>query len=304
MKVITSILFITVLFSCNSKVGKKEEKIVKQPLSEYSNLKNDLANKPKIFLKFWSNMKEQDFDTVVKILIKDKILEKENYSTINYLTADDKFRLTPIFENGVLKQIELDGKYLYDLYQEKYNLPKLIEKNINGRKYVVKNLDYEPTMKYRSDNGIVDVPNCFIDNSSYSIGNLPIDDNERKQKVLPTSPIIVKKKNCTIIIEQTFYDLPSPIVTYSLQLNPEMQKYSTEHPLMDLSPLGGIIQKNSKYKIIQKISSSVIKIVYKSNEEYKKENLKIEQSERKLDEENKFEQKQKNIRTKSVKNEI
>mgnify|MGYP007011068777 CR=1 FL=1 len=299
--------FAFILFSCNSKENNTTENN-DEINSRNLKLANDLANKPKIFLKFWRNMSVQEFDTVVKILISEKVLEQKSYRAIYYLTPKCKSELKPIFVNDSLKQLELlNGICLYDIFKEKYNLPDLLEKRLVERRYIEKNLEYNPVMSYMTDKGEKKLPNCFIDKSSYSINgeqNLPIEENGLKEKILPNSPLIIKKANCVIIFKQNFYKAPTPLTTYSLDLNPEMEQYKMQNPLLALSEEGKYISRNSKYKINEIISSSVITITYQSDIDYNEKVQKEIQKSQSLKKEVEQQEIENRSRNEAVKNEL
>ena len=309
MKQIFIIAFFGVLlFGCNTKENNSSLENNNETSVKYPNLSNDLKDKPKLFLKFWKNMTKQEFDTVSKILVNEKILELENYASLYYLTPKCRVKLNPTFENDSLQGIELsNANCLYELYKEKYNLPEFSERAIVQRRYIDKNPEYNPSMSYISDKGEVKLPECFIDKSSYSVSGkqtLPIDESEAKEKVLPKSPIVIKKDDNVIIFRQTFYEIPSPTITYSLQLNPEMKKFQDEKPLSSVLEYGKFISKNSKYKIEEILSSSVITITYKSLENYNKNIDKESERNQILKQKLEREKQEKQKRIESVKNEL
>lgn len=306
-KIFIALSFIFILFSCNSKENKATQNN-NEVNSRNLKLANNLANKPKLFLKFWRNMSAQEFDTVVKILIGEKVLEQESYSTIYYLTPKCKSELKPIFVNDSLKQLELlNGICLYDIFKEKYNLPDLLEKRLVERRYIEKNLEFNPAISYITDKGEKKLPDCFIDKSSYSINgaqNLPIEENGLKEKILPNSPLIIKKSNCVVIFEQSFHKTPTPLTTYSLDLSPEMEHYKLQNPLIALSEEGKYISRNSKYKINEIISSSVITITYQSDIDYNEKIQKETQKSKSLRKEVEQQEIENRFRNESVKNEL
>lgn len=254
------VIFNILLFGCNT----KESNI------NTSNLSNNLTNKPKLFLKFWLNMTKPEFDAVVKILIKDKVLEQDDNSSIYYGTTDCQTKLNPIFINDSLRGLELsEGNCFYELYKEKYHLPELNEEFVEDSRYVYENPRYNPSMSYISEKGVVKLPDFFLDKSSYSSVNQYLQSNKNgiKEKVLAKSPIVIKKGDYVIILTQTFSETPSNITTYSLELNPKMQKYLLKHVFEQTEDIE-YISRNSKYKIEEVLSSSVIKIKYKSLLDY------------------------------------
>lgn len=260
------VVFNIFLFGCNTKENNNINP---------ENLSDNLRNKPKLFLKFWIGMTKQEFDTVVKILIKDKIL-KEYDSSIYYGTQDCQSKLDPIFNNDSLVGLELpEGNCFYELYREKYHLPKLNEEFIEDRRYAIENPRYNPSMSYISEKKVVKLPDFFLDKSTYLSVDQYLQSNKNgiKQKVIAKSPIVIKKGDYVIILTQTFDERPSNITKYSLDLNPEIKKYSSRKSLSDILDLVKdekmeYISKNSKYEIIEIVSSSVIKIKYKSLLDY------------------------------------
>ena len=287
-------IFNILLFGCNT----KENNI------NTSNLSNNLRNKPKLFLKFWLNMTKQEFDAVVKILIKDKVLEQDDNSSIYYGTPDCQTKLNPIFINDSLRGLELsEGNCFYELYKEKYHLPELNEEFVEDRRYVNENPRYNPSMSYISEKGVVKLPDFFKDKSTYSSVNqyLQSDKNGIKQKVLAKSPIVIKKGDYVIILTQTFDERASNITEYSLDLNPEIKKNSSRKSLSERTIDENYIKqmeyisKNSKYEILEIVSSSVIKIKYKSLLDYnqnvekqfkREQNLKIKFQKREKERQN------------------
>ena len=302
------LFFALSLLGCNSNEKSKHEESPNQIDSLNLKLKNNLVNRPKLFLKFWANMSEQEFDTVVKILIADKILEQKDYRAIFYLTPNCKSELKPLFVNESLKEIKLsNGLCLYDLYKQKYNLPNLVEKRLVDRKNKEKNGEYSPTMYFVTETGPVTLPNCFKDNSYYTSSgqtNLEIDKNGIKEKVLKKSPVVIEKNESIIIFEQSFYKSPSPSITYSLDLSPEMQKYKLKHPLISLKEEGNYISLNSKYKIVEIISNSVINITYLTKADYYLENKNKIKDKNSIEQENQKLKHLNKLRTASVLDEI
>ncbi|AWI26269.1 hypothetical protein HYN49_10350 [Flavobacterium pallidum] len=264
--------------SCSSKENPSNNRMELQKAFTDMKFRQELSRHPKIFLKFWYGMSKEEFHKVVDILVAENVLVKDNDDAVYYKVPHFKPMLKPYFINNTLDQIELSqGNNLYDIYQQKYKLPGLVEKNIVAERYVEENSHYRPLPLYHR-NTVKELPVCFNDKSLYSNGvkNFSFSTQSNKQKVLSKSPIVVEKENNVIVIEQSFSRIPLPSVTYSLSLSPEMQQYKSTHAITDEQRQ--YICTHSKYKITELLSGSVIKITYKSRLAYDRETEAYRQS--------------------------
>jgi hypothetical protein len=136
--------------SCNSTTDKKEtndeiNNVNDSIKVENDKFDNDLLNKQKIFLKYWSGMNYHDFFEVSNLLEKEGIVSKKQgdfyYNMGNselridrYFSKQDYISYkgyTAIDENNEISiGINLWGfdETTYDIFKKKYNLPNFIKK--------------------------------------------------------------------------------------------------------------------------------------------------------------------------------
>mgnify|MGYP000415296739 CR=1 FL=1 len=122
MKYLVCILLL--LSACKEASNNKEIDTVIQVEFE-----ENLKNKPKFFLKFWEGMSEDDYKRVTKILVDENVLNGE-YPVAKYNIGNCEFiLLSPKFDSKGLTEIGLPlTNCLYSIYDEKYNLPKLVKR--------------------------------------------------------------------------------------------------------------------------------------------------------------------------------
>ncbi|MBS1535097.1 MAG: hypothetical protein JST78_08470 [Bacteroidetes bacterium] len=312
-----TISFLILLISCNSKENKviqdnnHESTLKHESPIDSVRLANDLANKPKLFLKFWRDMTKREFDTVVKILIRENILQ-DDYGIIKYLVPKcGSYKLKPLFVKDSLRALELSAEScIYELYKAKYNLPNLIEEPLVEARYAEINTEYAPSLTYLSNEGEIKLPECFIDKSSYptvisGCQKIPIvDDGGWTDDVLPKSPIVIKKENQVISFSQSF-KRDEPSISYSLTHNPAMQKFITELGIFGRTDeIENAISRNSKYKIKDYHKFSVITVTYESEIDYNNRIQKEVKRTKLLQQEYNRQEKEKQERNRAVQNEL
>ncbi|UGS24890.1 hypothetical protein [Flavobacterium channae] len=226
-------------------------------------------------------MTQEDFDRVVNVLVKDKVLENDNLINLYYrVSADCKIELEPIFYKEKLKEIKLiNAECIYPLYKEKYNLPDLKRKNYTDYEYIENNPDYFPVMLYQNDkNEIVNLPDAFYDKNNFLPKGKTIKlkvENNFSQGMLPNTPLIVFKDDIVIVFDQEIIKSVYDTYSYSLENSKEIREYKLttkgNEGLMGFGKESKYLISNSKLRTVSINSSVLIKIIYKSKEDYEEE---------------------------------
>lgn len=317
-------LILLVFYSCKE---DKSNKIVTEPISNIEQNREDefqrkLTNEPKLFLKYWSGMTYSEYSDVSELLVKEGVLEKDGWQ-LSYLTNDCRIPLETIHKNDLIIGIKLTENIdcIYPLYEQKYNLPSMVEKNMDLFYLKANNPKYSPVNSYYNGTNTVYLPNCFVDKTSLLSTNVPqkLDINslpyQNIKKILPQEKIIIENGSNIILIEQEIKTSDRFIFTYSLEDSEEMKQYERSEEgqkymglastmTEDKNSQSGFIYQNSKTRSWVVSSYSEMSITYISKKEYL--NQKFENSERENDNKTKklLEQKKKEELKKKVLDEI
>lgn len=278
-KISVLLIFCFPQISCETKSKKIENKKIVITNNNDLIFKKNLNDKPKLFLKFWSNMSKNDFYKVVEILVKDKTMVNQSFINLYYIVNDNcKVQLNPIFENQTLKEIELSNiTCLYPLYGEKYNLPPLKKKNYTDFAYLENNPEYSPIMSYEKNNETINLPDAFYDRNSFlpKGETIPLKPIGMTESMLFESPIIVDKGNVIMIFDQEIIKSEGDFNRYSLEDSKEILNYqATAKGFQGLGLFGDehkYLITNSKLRTVSVNSSVLIKVTYKSIDDYKTE---------------------------------
>ena len=128
------LLFLSMLmYSCQE---IKKQDVVKTQIDLF---KQDLKNKPKYFLSFWGNMTTSEYNKVERLLINEGKFDVFGH----YLIGTNKFDYEPIIDHHTenITGIRLNriNKSFYKLFEDKYNLPPLVEKSTISAIYIETN---------------------------------------------------------------------------------------------------------------------------------------------------------------------
>tara|TARA_Y100000588_G_scaffold383554_1_gene473132 strand:- start:13797 stop:14792 length:996 start_codon:yes stop_codon:yes gene_type:complete len=291
IRLLKFVLFISIFFySCKGDVSNKNEikTISVSEQNKETELERKLKNEPKLFLKYWSGMTLNEFIKVSEILLKEGVLKGSVYQ-LNYVTNNCNIPIERIEKDGLIIGIELteDVDCIYPLYQRKYNLPSMVERNMDLFYLKANNPKYKPVTSYFNGVNTVQLPNCFIDKTSLLPTNSPqkLDINslpyQSIKRILPQNKIIVENGSNIIIIEQEIKTSERIIYRYSLEDSKEMQQYESSEEGQkrlglgatmtgDKNSLGNFIYTNSKTRTWVVSSYVNMSITYTSKKEYNK----------------------------------
>lgn len=311
-------LLLILFFGCKEKERNsypnhyKNEVINTDSLKSTSNkdeFKNKLNNEPKIFLKFWTNMTEKEYSTVIDILNKEGKLKGNNY-----VSSEGLFQIEPIKRIDKIIGIRLSyvNNNLYKLYKEKYNLPPLKYKFNISEIYTEENPAYlkskitsEDILKKGKKINTLSY-NELLRNSYYCLRELPPQDiiNNPPQLEYPSALVSLSLSN-EFKIESDNSDIwiheetEGNDDTMSAFGNENEQDYSYQKPLFlykkinsyeDVNDFCDYDIVNSPQRIVIKYFHRNIKIDYYSKDYFEQEAL---HNEKRIKNENQ----QKNITT-------
>ncbi|MEY8847284.1 hypothetical protein AB9K26_00590 [Psychroserpens sp. XS_ASV72] len=291
-KIFIIILILPFLQSCkNEKKNDITPKInntqFKTTISK-STFEEKLKKEPKLFLKFWSGMTENEFQKVVNILNEEKVL-LGNYNNISnpirFLVREHCYsEMYARFDNSKEPKLVSIKLYnlatfpncLYDLYREKYGLPLLLQKTETDYEYVENNPNYAPKMSYTDENNkLVFLNDAFNDKSSFIKNNERIEKEtflpSRPTYILPENPIVINKDSLVIVIDQVKYEDKS--YSYNLEQSQALRNYQSSifndsfNKWLDESKF---IETNSKLRTVSLKSIYSINATYMSVSEYDK----------------------------------
>lgn len=211
-KLIFIILIFTQFFAC-----KQENKIKKNKETKVTNeFQINLQNKPKLFLKYWENMSNEQFLKVSELLINEKTIKKIDFEPFidvkeNYFELVTSGFLNPIiipnFVNNKLISIKLYFQShktfdsFYELYKKKYHLRNLDSICTLTNVYIEKNPDYKyyKTEKEKETDEFNEVEE---DNSDFVIGKIQLNKNKYSKDYYPKIiPENFKTKKNNIVID-------------------------------------------------------------------------------------------------------
>jgi hypothetical protein len=183
-------------------------------------------NKPKIFLKFWEGMYENEVYRVIDSLVADGVFERR-YNSIDYFYIMGEQNVDVVFnydEKKMLYSISFDSNIndIYPIYQKKYNLPDLVHTNLLYGCYIESNLDYNPIYTYKKDDVIYNIPRILIEEKSLEYKRITLDINNSEYnsayKALKfyKDEFIVEKDSSVILFKQEFKNSRYPFRIYSL----------------------------------------------------------------------------------------
>lgn len=309
------------LIGCDSEIDKTKIKTVDSKIDSinYSKATFDkkMAEKPKIFLKFWEDMTWEEYQKVIKIMVQENILfgtekgmpssespykEYKYYDEVNFKVSEDCFvKFSGNFEENKLKSVELSGiDCAYELYQEKYKLPSLIYKQRIEKEYIENNPNYDPQYFYEGANKEqLRLPDAFSDNNSSKITDGRIYQkisDKSKVALLPQSPIVIIKDSLVIIFEHLKNQFETAI--YSLERNKDLKNYfKTEEGKNKEIYIYKYVHTNSLNRIIQLCSSYNIIVKYMSLQYYNEILKKNDKSQKQqVEEEKKRQEKDKTLK--------
>jgi hypothetical protein len=280
-KIIYLILTILIFISCRDKSDLNEnyattESPTTKKNHEFIDLSDKIQNREKLFLKFWEGMSEAEFDTVAEILVAEKIVSGKRYNSLRYNVENVNINLSPIFKDDHLEAIKLsEAERIYPALAEKYNLPTLLEKNIGGESYIENNPDYIPALSFQnSRKQNIQLPYFFNENTtSYNNGHKVTTDNI--ENVLPESPLVIRKGNVVIYIDQKITMSKIPITTHSLDNDSQVNLYFAQNDnTLDYFDKEKIISTKSKYRTISYYNEIYLNIWYKSKSKFERDSIK------------------------------
>lgn len=213
MRILLSLLLL-LLLSCN-KNEKIESPSTFVDTLAVNSFEYKYKNEPKYFLKFWKNITIEDFYSIKAQMKKDGIIDLSNdrYGTkYDIKIGKSIINFEPILEKDIVIGIRLPeiSEEIYNLYTEKYNLPKLVEISTVGICYKERNPcfhkeDCPDFLKIGND--ISEVPLSEVE--QYTNFN----KKEYIVKGLPEDVIEIKNDKCNIEVRNPFavggYDLIS-----------------------------------------------------------------------------------------------
>lgn len=287
---------VLLLISCNNQTSKPTNK---KQANDNLEFQNNYQNSPKLFSKFWIDMTERDFRRVVDTLKKQrKIIQKSD--SLFYELDGYEIYLTRKFENGKLKKISLTGKIEpygqilkfspYHLFQEKYNLPNLVNKPKYFQKGTIPNPEFEPTYQVYLRNGITEnVPNYLIDSKPkkyrYQLKEneqitrlgikepIEIDRDEKTKIYIKEIPSQNDSRNEDVVysLEDWENEIPFAIKTkYSVgrhQIGIIADDYKTFNDQKSMETIGNyLVRKNSKYITKSLYQNYDLQVVYTTKE--------------------------------------
>jgi len=303
-KILSFILLL--LISCNG--NQKSERTNENQVNNNLEFKNSYLNSPKLFSKFWMDMTERDFLRVVDSLKKERKITQKSDSLFYELDGYEMY-LTEKFEIGKLKKVTLTGKIEpfgqnlkfspYNLFQEKYKLPKLVNKPKYFQKGTIPNPEFKPTYQVYLRNGITEsVPNYLIDNKPKKY-RYQLKENEQIKRLGIKEPIEINKDGKTKIyikeipsqndsrnedvvysLEDWENEIPFAIKTkYSVgrhQIGIIADDYKTFNDQKSMETIGNyLIRKNSKYITKSLYQNYDLQIVYTTNEYHMSEQKRL-----------------------------
>ena len=302
MKKLLLILLIGIVFNCNDKKSEQTEidTLVNQSKEDLE-FEHKLKDEPKIFLKYWSGMTYIEYRRISDSLCKENILEKSGMGYY-YLTNDCKVFTETVRKNDLVVGIKMTENVdcIYPLFQQKYNLPNMVEMNLLVEHYVENNPKYNPVSTYFNGNAKVTLPSAFIDNSnSISVNEIiQLETNNEylnqiyTEKVLPKNNFIINNGNNIIIINQEITKSKHSLYRYSLEDSEEMKRYMGTENGQKHFGLGAIgnsdggeykyIEQNSKTRTVTTTAYKTVTITYISEKDYQKQ--KFEKSQKENDE--------------------
>jgi hypothetical protein len=307
LKILILIFVLHFLSGCDKK--QKNNRVQEQTIEDTRNkdstndpklfFEKNLKEKPKLFLKFWSDMTFDEYKKVVEILIDENVLTGIKsyspyssgtdvytyYSDIKFIASDKCYlNLYGHFDKDKLKNIKISGiECIYDLYKEKYNLPPLKYKLLIENEYIENNPNYQPKFFYEDDNNkLVKLPDAFYDRSSKlekgRVYKNKSTISKAKTFMLEKSPLVIEKDGVVIIFEHFKNDYKTE--RYSLEESESLNNYfKTDEGSITKNWMNNklrFIYTNSVLRTVSVGSTYSIKVTYMSTNEYNKELNKID----------------------------
>lgn len=253
-----------------------------------STFEEKLKKEPKLFLKFWSGMTKDEFEKVVNILNEEKILLGSYNSISNpirFLVREHCYsEIYARFDNSKepklvsikLYNIATFPNCLYDLYQEKYGLPTLLQKSETDSEYIENNPNYSKKISYTDENNnLIILDEAFNDRSSFVKNNRRVEKSKflpsRPTYMLPENPLVITKDSIVILFEQTIYKNKS--YTYSLSQSESLFNYMNvvhDESISRWLEESKYIETNSKLRTVSLKTIYSINATYMSILEYNK----------------------------------
>lgn len=273
MKYYTTIIFLVCFLSLSSCKKNNENKVVnthqvKQSAEEL--FTEALKSKEKFFLTFWENMTQDEYYKVVELLKEEgKLGFNDSFKTV-YNAGSCKVVLEPEFENRLLKSLALeDAVCIYELFQKKYSIEPLQNKEYNDYRYIENNPDYQPVLQYFDGKVTKRLPAAFYDDGQRLEPNriikLEVNNNLNNRVLyLAKAPIEVNSENAIIVVDQEVFENKN--YTYSLDNSDKMREYRRlNYEGGSLGIFGkefNSIKSNSVTREVTKSSSYAINITY------------------------------------------
>jgi hypothetical protein len=306
------------LTSCNGSTDKKNindeiNKVDNSIKVEKDKFDNDLLNKQKIFLKYWSGMNYHDFFAVSNLLEKEGIVSKHN-GDFYYNMGNSELRIDRYFSkqdyisyegytaseenNEISIGINLWGfdETTYNIFKKKYNLPNFIKKKSaefileENPLYLDENNDEYTIGRFIKSFDIEDNLE-FIGGKENQLNYDPFffDDGFASRITVPQE-IIIKKDNIVIMINDVI-DVSDPKTFNGYHKDKVSFLYFNNN-------------KKEKYRIVRISNFSDLRITYIDRTYYEKIEKKEKKSEindlnLKIKEKNQIKR-----RTNSIQNEI
>lgn len=300
------ILFFTCLafISCNQ--SKEAETKIPSDTDSKTTFSYRLNNEPKLFLKYWENMSNEEYAKVSELLLKEKLISKITFEPFievkkNYFYFETSNMFNPIiiptFVDNKLSKIELlfqskpTFNSLYKSYMKKYNLPTLDSICTLTDCYKENNPKYKTnkTDKEKRTDEFNEVP---VDNTTFLTSKIKVDRQDYEEdyyyKILPNN-FKVEKENVLILFRQ------SKITKLISQQNSEFVGgktfkdyiYSLDDKRYREISMGSLSQLNSKTRTVLEYYTFNYIITYisknklsemqkKSNDEMRKFDSKID----------------------------
>ncbi len=286
------LLLICLLFSCKNEESYYENSNNTIDTLTTNSFEYKYKNKQKYFMKFWKGMTQEEFTLTKKQMKKEGLIDltyDKDGIFYDLKIGESYINFEPILEKDIVIGLTISdvNEEIYKLYEQKYNLPKLVDISIVGQCYKEVNPcflkdDCEDFLKINKN----------IKEVSFNEVKQNTDFNKSShiyiRKGLPDDRIELRNDKCNIIVRSNIYSsYIIPITSIIYGHNHSRKNTDFYYPNNDnfLESLEYSLDKKSRFRYVVTYQENSINISYYPNDYLSEQEVK----------QNKESQKQKDI---------
>lgn len=270
-----NILFLLIIILTQSSCKKQDSELIKNKTPDSLDINSfeyKYKNEPKYFLKFWKGMTEQEYDKVKNLLKKEGVIDFSYDSNGNFFDikiGSSVINFYPILKKGVVIGVKIPevDEDVYNLYKEKYKLPKLIEMSTIGMCYKETNpcfLEENCTDYFKIDGNIKEVTLNEVKQNT----NFNEQSNIFKSKGLSEGITEIKNNKCNILLRGITYGGSIPLSSIMNKGNHKIGDSNFYYPNNehDFNSLSYGSDKKTRFRYVVMSERQIIEISYYPND--------------------------------------